>query len=58
MTNYEAGVLLIRVNQYLRKAYGRPATEAPRRVITAALRCIGTEQTVNVDKRYLKRLLV
>jgi hypothetical protein len=39
---------------YLRESYGRTATEGPRRILTAALRCIGTDRDVDLTQPFIR----
>jgi hypothetical protein len=39
---------------YLREAYGRNETEGPRRILTAALRCIGTDRDIDLTQSYIR----
>jgi hypothetical protein len=39
---------------YLREAYGRNETEGPRHILTAALRCIGTDRDIDLTQPYIR----
>jgi hypothetical protein len=39
---------------YLRESYGRTETEGPRRILTAALRCIGTERDPDLTQQSIR----
>lgn len=42
---------LSRSCRYLRAEHGRTLSEAPRHILTAAMKCVGTESTVNLKQR-------
>jgi hypothetical protein len=39
---------------HLKKEQGRTATEGPRRILTAALQCVGTDRVVDLKQRNIK----
>jgi hypothetical protein len=50
--------LLENACRYLRKEYGRPETEFARRILTVALKCVGTDRAVVLtgpQGRYIQR---
>ena len=54
MTTKEAIIALTHACTYLKKTHGRTISEGPRRILTAALRCIGTENEVDLTAKNIK----
>jgi hypothetical protein len=42
---------------YLRKTHGRTETEAPRRILTAAAKLVGTDKEIDLTRRNIKARL-
>lgn len=46
--------LLRNACRYLKAEHGRTVSEGPRRILTAALKCVGTDLTVDLKATHIK----
>ena len=47
-------LLLMDAINYLKREHGRAASEGPRRILTAAAYCVGTDDVVDLQQRNIK----
>jgi hypothetical protein len=55
--NCDARASLTRACRYLRDSGGRTATEGPKRILTAAMKAVGTDAIVDLNERGIKARL-
>lgn len=49
-----AGSILLSACRYL-KTQGRTQSEGPRRILTLAFKCVGTDEVVDLNQGYIKK---
>jgi hypothetical protein len=55
MSHFEARDILIHASKYLRDTHGRSITEEARRILTTAIKLVGTDKVLDVNIPYIEK---